>query len=186
MGMNAPYQWSDEKKLNASQQAARRSAQLEAQGRAIIALAALVARQSGSTGPDVLRRITDPETALTVLDSAGYGARQLAAGWQADAPAPRPRQESAQQNSAYASDPDHDPRVTALLQRGASWAELNAVRAEVRDEYAGRRLAQQRRDDTYHGRDQTGAGTGITAGPDGFNQRSVVHNDVPELGSSEV
>jgi hypothetical protein len=143
-------------------------------------MAAQLARQGGGSAPDVLRQALGPSDALRVLRMAGQDAGQVAAGWAAAAPVIR--QESAQHNSGYAGDPDHDVRVTALLQRGASWAELNAVRAEVRDEYAGRAVQRQRQADVYYGRDQTPEA--FPAGPDGLNQRSVVHTGVPELGES--
>ena len=143
--------WSGTAKLSASQKAERRSAQLEANSRAIIALAALVGRQTGQSGPDVLKRITDAETALTVLDSAGPGARQLAVTWQADAPRVTAGTHQSGTPGLWASSPDHDPRVIQALQRGSD-ADVARAMAEVTAEYEGRRLERQARDDEYYGR----------------------------------
>ena len=96
--------WAEDKKLSASQQASRRTAQLNAHGRAILALASLVGQQSGSSGPDILRLLIGPEDALTVLDSVGYGARELAESWQADQPSPGPAQ---RKSSLWAGSPEH-------------------------------------------------------------------------------
>lgn len=174
--------WREDRKLNASEQASRRTAQLNAHGRAILALAALVGQQSGSSGPDVLRRITDPETALTVLDSVGSGARELAETWQADAPLnPGPAQRT---SSAWAGSPEHDPRVTELLLRGAPDAEVRAALRQVREEAAGKAIQKAARDREYYGRDMPAA-VGVSTGPGGVPlQASTVHNDVRELGQA--
>jgi hypothetical protein len=173
--------WREDKKLSAAQQASRRSAQLEAHGRAIVALAALVGRQGGQSGAEVLRRITDSETALTVLDSVGYGARQLAETWQADQPSsPGPAQ---RRSSAWAGSPDHDERVTYALVHGASDAELAKIRAEVAAEYAGKAAEKAARDRDYYG--LRPAAIGVSQGLDGAPlQRSAVRHDVPELGEA--
>jgi hypothetical protein len=175
----APYQWREDKKLNASQEATWRRVSVEAQGRLLLAVCALVGRREGASGPDIARRITDPETALQVMDSAGYSARQLAGTWKADQPAPAP----AQRSSSWSSSPDHDERVTRALLHGAPDHELAAIRAEVAAEYAHRAMAKQRRDDEFYGRDRPAA-IGVSQGPDGAPvQRSTVFRDTPELGS---
>jgi len=175
--------WSGAKKLNASEQASRRTAQLNAHGRAIIALAALAGQQSGSSGPDVLRRLIGQQDALTVLDSVGYGARELAEAWAADAPAHGgPAQ---QKSSSWAGSPEHDPRVTELLLRGAPDAEVHAALRRVREEAAGKALEARRRSDDYYGRSQPAA-IGVSQGPGGAPvQTSVRHDSVPELGSEQ-
>ena len=161
------YAWRDERKLSASEQASRRSAQLEAQGRAILALAALVARESGSTGPEVLRQVLGRDDALTVLDSAGPGARELAASWQADAPG-RPAQSK---SSFWDRFPDHDPRFLSG----------EAPLASVVAEYGEKAEAKQRREDAYYGRDRMPAAMGVSTGPDGAPlQRSTIHRDAAE------
>ena len=99
----------------------------------------------------MLRRITDAETALTVVDSAGSGARQLAGTWQGDAPAQQAGTHQSGTPALWASSPDHDPRVLQALQRGSD-ADVARVLAEVTAEYDARRLERQHRDDEYYGR----------------------------------
>lgn len=175
----APYQWHEDKKLSASQLSAWRTASVEAQGRLLLALCALVGRREGASGPDIARRITDPQTALQVMDSAGYGARELAQTWAADQPSPGPAQ---QKSSPWAGSPDHDERVVRALLHGAPDHELQAIRAEVTEEYRGRARQKAARDREYYGRDVPAA-VGVSTGPGGEPlQRSVTHSGVPELG----
>lgn len=174
--------WGEPAKLNASQQASRRTAQLNAHGRAILALAALVGQQGGSTGPDVLRRLIGPQDTLTVLDSVGSGARELAEAWQADQPSRGPAQRT---SSSWASSPDHDPRVDWALTHGASDAELARIRAEVHEEHRIKAMERQARDREYYGLDRPAA-LGVSQGPGGAPlQASVRHDSVPELGSEQ-
>jgi hypothetical protein len=175
----AAYQWREDKKLSASEQAAWRTASVEAQGRLLLAVCAQLGRQSGVSGPDVARSITDTGTALQVMDSAGSGARQLAARWREDVPAAGPAQ---RRSSSWAGSPDHDPRVTRALLTGASDADLARIRAEVQAEYAGLARQKAARADAYYGRDNPAA-LGVSTGPGGVPvQQSVTHYDVQELG----
>lgn len=174
--------WREDRKLNASEQASRRTAQLNAHGRAILALAALAGQQSGSSGPDVLRRITDPETALIVLDSVGFGARELAESWQADQPSRGPAQ---RQSSPWTGSPDHDSRVIAALTHGASDAELARIRREVIAEHAERAMERQRQQDIYYGRSRPAA-VGVSVDERGVPQQtSTVNTSVLPLGSEQ-
>jgi hypothetical protein len=164
--------WSGDKKLGAAQQAARRTAQLEAHGRAIIALAALVGRQSGASGPEVLRRLIGPEETLTVLDSVGYGARELAERWQADAP----RQQAADEFRRH-------PEAEEALRTGGPWAQRAKVRELAEAEQAAR--APEKPAD-YDPRVMWRTRSGVVAdgrAPVAPVQQSVVHADVPELGA---
>lgn len=147
-------------------------------------MAAQLARQGGGSAPDVLRRALGRDDALRVLRLAGQDAGQVRGSWEADAPVSR--QASVQLNGGgYSGDPDHDPRVTALLTRsGTSLAEINRVRREVAEEYAGRAMEKAARSREYYGLDQPRAAMGVPTGPGGVPvQRSVIDYGVPELGS---
>ena len=112
-------------------------------------LAAQLARSSatGATGPDVLCRALGRDDAQRVLRMAGMDAGQVAAS------EPAVRQMNTTVFGSGWADPDHDPRVTAVMLRsGASWDEINQVRRQVAEEYEARRLERQARDDVYHGR----------------------------------
>ena len=114
----------------------------------------------------------------------GSGARELAAGWQADQPPPGPAE---QKSALWASSPDHDPRVTHALTHGATDAELAKIRAEVAAEYAQRAAEKAQRTDAYYGRDRMPAAMGAAVDERGVPaQRSVVHTDVAPLGSEVV
>lgn len=174
------YAWREDKKLSASQEATWRRVSVEAQGRLLLALCAHLGRQSGQSGPDVARNLTDRETALQVMDSAGFGARQLAETWKAAEPV----QFSRGSSSNPWTGPDHDPRVDWALTHGASDAELARIRAEVTEEHAQRAMEAEARRREYYGLDTPRAALGVSEGPAGPVQHSVVHADVPELGSA--
>ena len=127
----------------AAEERRRAEAEREAQHRAVArALIKLMARGPLS-GPDALRNLLGEQDAALVLRAAGMNATAVAAGWQAAAPAPR--QTSASVFDSGYADPDHDPRVTEVILRpGATWDEINAVRAQVIAEHEGRALGRQR------------------------------------------
>lgn len=99
----------------------------------------------------------------------------------------------------WASSPDHDPRVTAAIlahpagclcppcarpDAAPAGPQISAVRAQVTEEFRERALERQRREAEYYGRDRPPAPMGASADELGRPvQRSVVRNDVPELGS---
>jgi hypothetical protein len=174
--------WSEAKRLNASEQASRRTAQLNAHGRAILALAALVGQQGGSTGPDVLRRLIGQQDTLTVLDSVGYGAAELAQSWQAGQPSRGPAQ---RHSSPWTGSPDHHPAVIQALTHGASDAELTRIRRSVAAETAEQAAVKQRQEDVYYGRNVSAA-VGVPVDERGVPQQtSTIRRDVPELGSEQ-
>lgn len=160
---------------------AEQAAMARASARFTVWMAAQFARQgSGGSGPDVLRQALGPEDALSVLKMAEYGTEQIRASWAAAAPAQR-------QASVRLGDwgPDHDPRVQEVLHRsGATDAEVYAVLRQVREEHAGKALEAEARRRVYYGLDTPRAALGVSEGPAGPVQRSVVHRDVPELGGT--
>jgi hypothetical protein len=166
----------------------RRAAEAEqaATVRAVARLGAWMAAQlarSGRSAPDVLREALGPSDALRVLRMAGMDAGQVRGSWEAAEPVIR--QASVQHGGGYSGDPDHDPRVTALLTRsGTTMTEINAVRRQVAEEYAGKAREAEARHREYYGLDQAPAAMGVSMGPDGRpHQRSTVHADVPPLGT---
>jgi hypothetical protein len=161
----------------------RAEAEQEATVRAVARALVRLAAAGPLAGPDALRNLVGHDDALRVLRMAGVNPAQAAQGWEEAAPVQR--QASAQLNSGYAGDPDHDERVTRALLHGVSDAELAKIRAEVRAEYAGRALERRRREDVYYGRDVMPAPAGVSVSERGIpRQRSVVHADVPPLGES--
>jgi hypothetical protein len=160
----------------------QREAEQEATVRAVARALVRMAAAGPLAGPDALRNLVGRDDALRVLRMAGANPALAAQGWQEAAPVQR--QASAQFNSGWSGDPDHDERVTRALLHGVSDAELAKVRAEVRAEYAGRALERRRREDAYYGRDVMPAAAGVSVSERGIpRQQSVTHNDVPPLGS---
>ena len=162
----------------------RRQAEAEQQATVRAVAGALVRLVSGHglPGPDALRNLIGADDALRVLRMAGVDPMLAAGGWEAAAPVRR--QASAQFSNGYAGDPDHDPRVLAVLQRGSD-AELAAIRAQVHEEYKIRAMEKAARDRDYYGLDVPAA-IGVSQGSGGVPlQTSVTHTDVPALGSEQ-
>jgi hypothetical protein len=151
------------------------------------------ARLTGLPGPDALRALFAPlgaegaVSALTVLRVAGHDAGAQAAAWRAQRPASQSRTAA-----MWASSPDHDPRVMEAVARGATDAEISAVRAQVAAEYADRAAERQARSQrSVMWRTRSGEAVADGSGAMGVSlddygaphQRSLVHRDVPELGS---
>ena len=148
-------------------------------------MASQLARQGGGSAPDILRQALGPSDALRVLKLAGMDESQVRGRWQAAEPVRQASVNGSRSNGGYSGDPDHDPRVTSVLQRpGATMAEINAVRRQVAEEYAGRALEKAAREREYYGRDRAPAAMGVTTGPGGVPvQVSVTRHDVPPLGT---
>ena len=147
-----------------------------------------------SGGPDAVialaRRHGDPARAVRLLTAAGLDAAGITERWRADAP----QQHSSSGGAGpWAGSPDHDERVTRALVQGASDGELSKIREQVTAEYrqaAVQRAARRQSSAMWATRDgsvlRDGSGVvmGASLGPDGAPaQRSVVHAEVPELGS---
>jgi hypothetical protein len=118
------------------------------------------------------RQHGDPSRAERLLEAAGLDPAdpvQLTSGFnqqgepvsvvtvRTGSPVAAPRQQAGTHQSGtpglWASSPDHDPRVmAALLRPGSTDADIARIRAEVIEEYEGRRLERQRRDDDYYNR----------------------------------
>ena len=147
-----------------------------------------------SGGPDAVlslaRRHGDPGRAVRLLTAAGLDAAGIAERYREDSP----RQVSSSGGAGpWAGSPDHDPRITRALLRGASDSELSQLRAEVTAEYrqdAAQRAARRQssamwacRDGSVL-RDGSGAPPGVSLGSAGQPvQTSRVNESVPPLGS---
>lgn len=125
-----------------AQRAAEAAEDVRAVGRMLGYVAAFV---TGLPVPDALAAVARSagvvgrSDALRVLRMAGHNAESHAQAWRDAAPAQR----QASNAGPWAGEPSHDPRVTAAVMRGASAAEVAAIRAEVAAEYASAAAARQ-------------------------------------------
>jgi hypothetical protein len=139
----------------------------------------------------VARRHGDPGRAVRLLTAAGLDTAGITDRYREDAP-----QQSSSSGGAgpWAGSPDHDPRVTRALLRGASDAELSKIREQVTAEYrqtAAQRAARRQSAVMWRTpsgeavRDGSGAPPGVSLSPDGAPvQRSVTYAD--EAGSESA
>jgi hypothetical protein len=162
----------------------RAEAEQEATHQAVARTLVRLLARGALSGPDALRNLVGHDDALRVLRAAGIHPGQAAASWQAEA---APRQATTQLNGGFAGDPDHDPRVTEVMRRpGASWAEINAVRGQLSQEYRAReaeKAARRQSNVMWHTRDGEAVTDG-TAPP--VQAASRVNQAVPPLGSEEA
>ena len=138
------------------------------------------------SGPDALRSLVGTDDALRMLRMAGMNAEPVAASWEAAAPVQQ-AQSTGRTAALWASSPDHDPRMLAVLTRpGVTDNEIAAVRAQVAQEYRQRaadKAARRQSNVMWRTRD----GEAVTDGSaPPVQAASRVNQAVPPLGSEEV
>jgi hypothetical protein len=150
----------------------------------------LAARHLGLPAPDALAALgaragsSGQEDALRCLRAAGHLPEMQAQRWAAEAPV----QTQHSTGPGWDRDPEHHPEVTALLQAGASMADVSEKIREVAGRVAREREEQLARSrpgvlwETREGEPVLDRGHPTPLRP----QHSVVHNDVPELGAERT
>ena len=149
----------------------------------------LAARATGLPAPDAMAALgaqagaTGQDDALRVLRAAGHVPDVQAQRWAAEATV----QAQASTGPGWGNDPEHHPEVTALLLSGAPMADVQEKIREVAGRMAREREERQlaaRPGMLWETRDGVPVMDGSRVRPP--RQTSVVHNDVPELGSERT